>query len=54
MEKEKCNGCPLKDAYEQLKGLHDCNDCSYKYGCDYMPKYGQIVRINCPLWRGGE
>lgn len=35
-----------------------CNDCGKK-DCEYRPKWGEVVRFNCPLWekkaeRGGE
>ena len=35
--------------YLRRSKLHDCNDCG-KYKCQYAPKPGEDVRINCPLW----
>ena len=40
-------------AYDDIMSLHDCNDCEKK-DCQYKPKPGQMVRINCPLWEMGE
>jgi len=37
----------------QLKSFHDCNDCGNK-NCGYIPKPGQVTRINCPLWKREE
>ena len=31
----------------------NCNNCKRK-GCVYIPKLGQTVRWNCPLWKGDE
>lgn len=39
--------------YDEIMSLHDCNDCEKK-DCQYKPKLGQMVRINCPLWEIGE
>lgn len=33
---------------------NDCNNCGKRMSCEYMPKLGQITRINCPLWREAE
>ena len=38
------------DFLERIKNLHDCNDCGAKNKCEYMPRYGDYTRINCPLW----
>ena len=40
--------------YDEIMSLHDCNDCGRKHCCPYVPKAGQMVRINCPLWDIGE
>jgi hypothetical protein len=35
--------------YERIAPLPDCNTCG-KRKCEYRPKLGETVRINCPLW----
>ena len=37
--------------YDRIKALPDCNTCVIR-GCEYMPKYGDYTRINCPHWKG--
>lgn len=32
-----------------MASQNSCNDCG-KVNCEYAPKIGQPVRINCPLW----
>ena len=32
----------------------DCNNCGKVLRCAYIPKPGQLVRINCPLWAAKE
>lgn len=50
--KEKlCGGCSYKGYYTQVAAQGDCNDCGKARTCQYVPKPGGIVRINCPLWR---
>ena len=50
--KEKlCSGCSYKSYYTQVAAQSDCNDCGKARSCQYVPKPGGIVRINCPLWR---
>lgn len=34
-----------------IEGGGDCNDCGKSDTCPHVPKWGGIVRINCPLWR---
>ena len=34
----------------QLSQKPNCNDCGKKKECEYVPKWGDPVRINCPLW----
>ena len=33
----------------EVQSYDDCNTCGKK-NCEYMPKPGELVRINCPLW----
>lgn len=35
--------------YERVSCLPDCNDCGRNPECEYLPKPGEQVRINCPL-----
>lgn len=50
--KEKlCSGCSYKSYYTQVAAQGDCNDCAKARNCQYVPRPGGIVRINCPLWR---
>ena len=42
----------MKD-YEEILKLNDCNTCRNK-NCPYRPKWGERVRINCPLYIRGE
>ena len=37
----------------KVMSFDDCNTCEAK-NCKYRPKWGQMVRINCPLWKGDE
>lgn len=29
----------------------DCNDCTLKGTCEYVPKPGELVRYNCPFYK---
>lgn len=40
--------------YKMYGHLHGCNDCGYRTGCKYLPKWGLPVRLNCPLWEEEE
>lgn len=41
----------LRDYYKRITALPDCNTCQRKhYNCEYIPRAGQTVRINCPLY----
>lgn len=46
-----------RDAYQayfkDLSSKPDCNTCE-KRNCEYRPKPGAIVRVNCPLYSGPE
>ena len=37
---------------QNVQSYHDCNDCAGKVKpyCPYLPKAGELARINCPLW----
>ena len=62
---EECDrtnfGCQAKkverDAYQvyfkDLSSKPDCNTCE-KRSCEYKPRPGAIVRVNCPLYSGPE
>lgn len=36
---------------QNIESLPNCNDCK-RQGCEYKPKLGELVRFNCPLWKG--
>lgn len=46
-----------RDAYQvyfkNLSSKPDCNTCE-KRNCDYRPKIGATVRVNCPLYSGPQ
>nr|DAZ26512.1 MAG TPA: hypothetical protein [Caudoviricetes sp.] len=46
-----------RDAYQayfkDLSSKPDCNTCE-KRSCEYKPRPGAIVRVNCPLYSGPE
>lgn len=35
----------------QIQSVGDCNTCANK-DCEYAPKPGQLVRFNCPFYKG--
>jgi hypothetical protein len=35
---------------QSVMSYNDCNNCGRKKVCKYLPKPGQLTRINCPLW----
>lgn len=37
-----------------IEHMHSCNDCGIQRKCQYVPRIGQPVRYNCPLWEGNE
>ena len=39
--------------YEEILKLNNCNTCRNK-NCPYRPRWGERVRINCPLYIRGE
>lgn len=34
---------------DQIQDLPDCNTCG-RENCEYRPRWGEAVRLNCPLW----
>ena len=38
---------------ERIEKLPTCNDCAKQRTCEYVPKWGETVRINCPLYKEG-
>ena len=39
---------------DRINELPSCNDCGKRNDCEYVPKLGERVRINCPLWEGAK
>lgn len=37
---------------DNISKLPDCNTCLKKAMCEFMPRYGEYCRINCPAWVG--
>ena len=37
---------------DNISKLPDCNTCMKKTMCEFLPKYGDYCRINCPMWLG--
>ena len=37
---------------DNISKLPDCNTCLKKGMCEFLPKYGDYCRINCPHWLG--
>lgn len=37
---------------KNILDLGDCNNCSEKNHCRFLPKYGAYVRYNCPFYNG--
>ena len=33
---------------QEMRGVHNCNDCGVAEKCEYRPKWGEPVRWNCP------
>lgn len=51
---DECSACGFKAYYERVGNMPDCNTCGDCTSCEYRPRPGAAVRINCPLWRAKE
>ena len=49
-----CENCGARIHSDQVSALPNCNNCDKNPGCQYLPKPGAYVRINCPLWEHTE
>lgn len=49
-----CEICGHKMHANAIDKLPNCNECGAAESCEYVPPAGEIVRINCPLWRPME
>jgi transcription elongation factor Elf1 len=49
-----CECCGAKIHSDMVMALHDCNDCGAKAECQYIPRLGEMTRINCPHWKPEE
>lgn len=45
-----CGACVYKQEFERLVNLRTCNDCELYPVCNYRPKPGETIRINCFSW----
>ena len=52
--REWCKNCGEHIHSEAVAKLPNCMDCGAAATCEYIPKPGQMARINCPLWRAME
>ena len=43
----------MLDVYIQVTQMNGCRNCG-KQDCEYRPKNGELMRLNCPLWEGGS
>lgn len=37
---------------DNISKLPDCNTCLKQNRCEFMPRWGEYCRINCPEWLG--
>lgn len=49
-----CDRCGERFHSEQVSKLPNCNECGAAKTCEYIPRPGEMARINCPLWRPME
>ena len=47
---DTCGAKKLAEHAERVAALPNCNDCGHRGDCGHVPKTGEMVRINCPLW----
>lgn len=38
--------------FQDVSSYNNCHNCGGQKEpfCSYLPKWGELVRINCPLW----
>lgn len=53
IKEDLCAVCHYKHAHAEMAAANDCNTCGKRRECEYLPKWGSLARINCPLWRAG-
>jgi hypothetical protein len=37
---------------DNISKLPDCNTCLKQNRCEFVPRWGEYCRINCPAWLG--
>lgn len=37
---------------DDISKLPDCNTCLKQNRCEFVPRWGEYCRINCPAWLG--
>ena len=52
IEKLEAELSGLRIFYRNISELPDCNTCFKKGMCEFLPRYGDYARINCPHWLG--
>ena len=38
-------------AYRNIVQAGNCHDCCKRKDCEYLPQWGEQVRINCPFYK---
>lgn len=38
-------------AYRQIVQTGECNSCSERKICEYIPELGELTRYNCPFYK---
>ena len=44
----------LEDCMNFYRNMHDlptCNECAKQKDCEYVPRWGERVRYNCPHYK---
>ena len=48
-----CDNCVHIEYADEVAKLPTCHTCG-TINCEHRPNEGEIIRINCPLWRAQE
>ena len=46
----RCEDCEYKIYSQRISALPDCNTCAHQRTCPHVPRWGEIVRINCHMY----
>lgn len=39
---------------DEIMSMPNCHNCGVRNRCRYEPKWGDVIRYNCPLWEAPE